>query len=435
LNLQSRQKIYLALAVLVCVVHLIVAATAKPSFALTLYGDFNPCALLVLATLAAWENLRRPVGILPLFWKLFVGGLALLLASQIYWFYFDWRRLNSVPSPVPGDSAFILANVFFLAALSLRPHSLSAGRNLRIRLLDLVLLSLWWFFLYGYFSLPWQFGRRDFAHYNPSYYILALVQHLVIILALAVLTVRNKAPWRGFYLQLLVAFAFIASGNIILSIAIDTGKYYAASFYDTPFLLAVFLFIPLSAYGPALQPRPDLRRNRELIQSVWTARFAMFGMVSLPVIGLLGLFAKNIPLDVAVFRLRLVFGAMVLLGALVYSKFNMLALELRQMVNLTRDSIENLKTVQQQVAHSEKLIALGRLAAGAAHEVSNPLTAIFGYSELLTDMPSLTAEDRASGELIRQQVHLAQSAVNSLRNTLRQNSPSSTLIGDKKTAS
>jgi two-component system, NtrC family, sensor kinase len=105
------------------------------------------------------------------------------------------------------------------------------------------------------------------------------------------------------------------------------------------------------------------------------------------------------------------------------------------MVNLTRDSIENLKTVQRQVAHSEKLIALGRLAAGAAHEVSNPLTAIFGYSELLTDMPSLTAEDRASGELIRQQVHLAQSAVNSLRNTLRQNSPSSTLIGDKKTAS
>jgi len=113
----------------------------------------------------------------------------------------------------------------------------------------------------------------------------------------------------------------------------------------------------------------------------------------------------------------------------------MLALELRQMVNLTRDSIENLKTVQQQVAHSEKLIALGRLAAGAAHEVSNPLTAIFGYSELLTDMPSLTPEDRASGELIRQQVYLAQSAVNSLRNTLRQNSPSSTLIGDKKTAS
>jgi signal transduction histidine kinase len=158
-------------------------------------------------------------------------------------------------------------------------------------------------------------------------------------------------------------------------------------------------------------------------------------MISLPLIGLLGLFAKNVPADVANFRLRLVFGAMVLLGTLVYWKFNLLALELRQLVKLTRDSIENLSAVQQQVAHSEKLIALGRLAAGAAHEVSNPLTAIFGYSELLTDMPSLAPEDRANGELIRQQVHHAQSAVNSLRNTLRQKSPSPSLVGDKKPAS
>ena len=127
----------------------------------------------------------------------------------------------------------------------------------------------------------------------------------------------------------------------------------------------------------------------------------MLGMISLPVIALLGLFARNIPAGVAMFRLRLVFGAMALLGALVYWKFNLLALELRQSVQLTRDSIENLSAVQQQVTHSEKLVALGRLAAGAAHEISNPLTAIFGYSELLTDIPTLTPEDRANGELIR----------------------------------
>jgi signal transduction histidine kinase len=434
MSLQQRQKLYLALGAVVFVAHLIVAAVAKPSFALTMYGDFTPCALLILAIASAWENFRRNLGILPLFWKLFTCGSVLLLASQFYWFYFDWRRLNSVPSPVPGDSSFILANVFFLAAFALRPHSSSAGRNLRIRLLDLVLLSLWWLLLYGYFSLPWQMGRRDFGHYNPSYYYLAFVQHLVIILALAILCVRNSAPWRWFYAQLLLAFVFIAGGNMILSVAIDTGKYYAASFYDTPFLLAMFLFIPIASYGSTLEPTVDARPNRELIQSVWTARFAMLGMVSLPVIGLLGLFAKNVPGDVSMFRLRLVFGAMILLGGLVYWKFNLLALELRQLVKLTRDSIENLNAVQQQVAHSEKLVALGRLAAGAAHEISNPLTAIFGYSELLTDIPSLTPEDRAQGELIRQQVHHAQSAVNSLRNTLRQKTPAP-LVVDKKPAS
>jgi signal transduction histidine kinase len=125
---------------------------------------------------------------------------------------------------------------------------------------------------------------------------------------------------------------------------------------------------------------------------------------------------------------------MILLGGLVYWKFNLLALELRQMVKLTRDSIENLNVVRQQVAHSEKLVALGRLAAGAAHEISNPLTAIFGYSELLTDIPSLTSEDRAQGKLIRQQVHSAQSAINSLRNMLRQNSGATAPV-DKNPAS
>jgi signal transduction histidine kinase len=430
-SLPPRQRLYLALATLIFLAHLVVATIAQPSFALTMYGDANPCALLILAILAARENFDRPVGILPLFWKLFALGLAVMLGSEGYWFYFDWRRLSFSPSPVPGDSLFLLAHVFFLSALALRPHSISAGRNLRIRFLDLVLLSLWWLLLYGYFSLPWQIGRQDFGHYNPSYYILAFSQHVVIILALAVLAVRNDAAWCRFYMQLLVVFVCIGAGNLMLSVAIDSGKYYAGSFFDTPFLFAVYLLVPIAAFATTLQPRPDGRPNRELIQSVWTARFAMLGMISLPVIALLGLFAKNIPPDVAIFRLRLVFGAMALLGALVYWKFNLLALELRQLVQLTRDSIENLSAVQQQVTHSEKLVALGRLAAGAAHEVSNPLTAIFGYSELLTDIPTLTPEDRANGQLIRRQVHDAQSAVNSLRNTLRQSS-SPTLVGVEK---
>jgi signal transduction histidine kinase len=433
-SLPPRQKVYLILAGLIFLVHLLVAAIGKPCFALTMYGDANSCALVMMAILAARENFHHPVGILPLFWKLFALGLTVMFASEAYWFYFDWRRLNSTPSPVPGDSLFLLAHVFFLSALALRPHSVSAGRNLRIRVLDLVLLSVWWLLLYGYFSLPWQIGRQDFPHYNPSYYILALSQHVVIVLALAVLAIRNANSWRHFYLQLLLAFVCIGSGNFLLSTAIDSGKYYAGSYYDTPFLFALFLLVLIAAFAPALQPRPDSRSNRELIQSVWTARFAMLGMISLPVIALLGIFAKSIPADVATFRLRVVFGAMVLLGALVYWKFNLLALELRQLVKLTGDSIENLNAVRQQVTHSEKLVALGRLAAGAAHEISNPLTAIFGYSELLTDMPSLTPEDRVNGQLIRQQVHQAQSAVYSLRNTLRQTS-SGAVIVEKKPAS
>jgi signal transduction histidine kinase len=427
-----RQQLYLVIATITFLFHLCVAAVAKPSFLLTMYGDASPCILLILGVLAARENFRRHLGILPLFWKLFACGLNLMLLSQIYWFYFDWRRLSASPSPIPGDTLFLLSNVFFLSALALRPHSSSAGRNLQIRVLDLILLSLWWLALYGYFSLPWQVGRQDFSHYNPSYYTLAFVEHLVIIIALALLSFRNAAPWRGFYLRLCVAFILVAGGNLLLSIAADSGLYYSGSFYDTPFLLAVYLFVFLAASGPALEPRPDSRPNRELAQSVWTARFAMLGILSLPTVALLGLYQNYIPADVATFRLRVVFVAMFVLGALVYWKFNLLAHELRRLVKLTADSIENLNAVQQQVTHSEKLVALGRLAAGAAHEISNPLTAIFGYSELLTDVPSLTPEDRVHAQLIQKQVHHAQAAVTSLRNTLRQQPSANSLVIDKK---
>jgi signal transduction histidine kinase len=117
--------------------------------------------------------------------------------------------------------------------------------------------------------------------------------------------------------------------------------------------------------------------------------------------------------------LRLVFAAMLLLSGLVFCKLMLLAKELSHLVRLSEASLENLRAVQAQVTHSQKLAALGRLAAGATHEVSNPLTAILGYSELLTDIPSLSPSDRESAQVIQKQVHRAQAAVNSLRNSLR----------------
>lgn len=427
-----RQKLYCVVATVVLVAQIAVAALAKPSFPLTVFGDFVPCLLLILAILAACENLRRDAGVVPVFWKLFVSGMALFLSSQIYWFVYDWRGTLLGPTPITGDTLFLLAHIFFIAALALRPHSAAAGHNLRIRLLDLIILSLWWLSLYAYFSLPWQLGIQDLSEYTPSYYLLALIQHLVIILALAVLFLKSSGAWRVFYRFLFIAFGLLAAGNLLLNFAIDTEKYYAGSLYDTPFVIAIYLFTPIAALGSTLQPMPDSTPNRELHHGVWTARLAMLGILSLPVIGFVGLYQQNLPPAVTAFRLRLVFGAMLGLGALLYWKFNQLARQLRHQVQLTRESIENLNAVQEQVNHSEKLAALGRLAAGAAHEISNPLTAIFGYSELLTDIPSLAPEDRGNAQLIQQQVHRAQDAVNSLRNSLRQSSTANSVLIDKK---
>src|SRR5215469_9958993 len=108
MNLHSRQKMLMVLALCVLGVHLAVAAIARASFALMIFSDAFPCATLVIAILAATHNSRRKVGILPLFWKLMTAGLFMMLASQIFWFYYDYKRQVSTPSPVVGDSLFLL---------------------------------------------------------------------------------------------------------------------------------------------------------------------------------------------------------------------------------------------------------------------------------------------------------------------------------------
>jgi hypothetical protein len=419
MTLSPRHKLLLGLASAVFVLHLLTAATLKPSFAMTMFGDALPCVLLIISILAARENFSLRRGLLPLFWKLMAAGFIQLLLSQTYWFYYDSAKRYSAPSPVLGDVLFILAHVFFLSALVLRPHSSSAGSNFTLRHLDFTLLTLWWLALYAYFALPWQMVIQDFTRYNPASYTLEFVQHLAIILGLLVLCYREAGRWRIFYACYACAFALIAAANLMLNMAINRGIYYSGGFFDTPFHLSLLLFTAIACLGPSLQPGEDKTPDREIQQSLWTSRIAMVAILTLPLIALLGASETNVPTNVAVFRLYVVFGSLLLLSALVFRKLTLLTRELARLVRLSQASLENLKAVQAQAAHAEKLAALGRLAAGATHEISNPLTAILGYSEILTDFPALSAPDRLSAQIIQQQVRHAQAAVTGLRDSLR----------------
>ncbi len=47
--------------------------------------------------------------------------------------------------------------------------------------------------------------------------------------------------------------------------------------------------------------------------------------------------------------------------------------------------ITQLKTVQEQLTHAQKMESVGRLAAGVAHEINTPLGIILGYAQLLME--------------------------------------------------
>ncbi len=67
-----------------------------------------------------------------------------------------------------------------------------------------------------------------------------------------------------------------------------------------------------------------------------------------------------------------------------------------------------LRTTQQQLIHGEKLASVGRLAAGVAHEIGNPLSAILGLIELLRSS-ELDAEQSAE---FLQRVHRETERIN-----------------------
>ncbi len=99
------------------------------------------------------------------------------------------------------------------------------------------------------------------------------------------------------------------------------------------------------------------------------------------------------------------------------------AIEKSLLLEETQKAYEHLRRTQEQLLQSAKMAAVGQLISGVAHELNNPLTAILGYSQLLSSGEPTSPQAAAYVEKIYRQAQRTQRIVQNLLSFARQQKP------------
>ena len=403
---------------------------------LNTFGNLMQCLVPLLANAGLLLNAGTPHWRRNLFWMLIAMSCTLWMIGQFQWTYHEVYLHKPLPDLNPGDIVFFLRGIPMMAALALRPHRRRGEIRLRFGYLDLVLLFTWWTFLYAFAVLPWIYASPMVAQYNYNYNLLANIQNMVIVGGLASLWLTSSGVWRIVYANLFGGATLYLLTSLVINVAIAGGRYYTGSLYDLP-LLSHFLWLALAgviAYqnrsksdAPsenAYDSDPDSTSE----ENVWPARLAMAAVISLPVFAIYTLRFSHDDPEVRDFRLMATLIASVPLALLIFLRTHLADRDRSRLLAKSEQSIENLKRLQAQIVQSEKLVSLGQLAAGAAHEINNPLAAILGFSDLLADDPTVPEKARITASKIRDQARRTKTLVGNLLSFARQVPAERTLL-------
>ena len=408
----------------------------RGSDSLTAFGNIVQCVVPLFANAGLLLNAGTPHWRRNIFWMLLAMSCTLWMIGQFEWTYYEVYLHRPLPEMYPGDILFFLRGIPMMAAIALRPHRKRGEIQLRFGYLDFVLLLIWWTFLYVFVVLPWLYAAPSLGQYNHTFNLVTNIQNMVIVVGWAILWLQSSGAWRIVYANLFGTSTVYMFSSLTINVAIDSHKYYTGSLYDLQ-LLSTFLWFALAGViahqnqdrldAPsenAYDSDPDSTSE----ESVWPARLAMAAVISLPLFAIYTLRFSQDDAQVRDFRLMATLLASVPLALLIFVRTHLADRDRSRLLAQSEQSIENLKRLQAQIVQSEKLVSLGQLAAGAAHEINNPLAAILGFSDLLADDPAIPEKARTTASKIRDQARRTKTLVGNLLSFARQVPAERTLL-------
>jgi signal transduction histidine kinase len=400
-------------------------------------GNLVQCTVPLLANAGLLLNAGTPYWRRNIFWMLIALSCTLWMIGQFQWTYYEVYLHKPLPGLYPGDILFFLRGIPIMAALALQPHRKRGELHARLGYLDFGLLLTWWTFLYVFFVLPWLYATPSLANYNHNFNLVTNIQNAIIVMGLIFLWVRSKGAWKTVYFHLLGASIVYMLIALVIDVRNDIGDYYTGSLYDLPLISSFFWFAlaGLIAYlnraqldAAPTEEDSDSREGSERNVHAWSSRMAMAAVISLPILALYSLHFDRGEQVVRDFRLITTMVAALPLAGLIFVRGHFAEADRARLLVRSEQALENLKRLQAQMVQTEKLVSLGQLAAGAAHEINNPLAAILGFSDLLADDETLPTKARSTASKIREQARRTKTLVGNLLSFARQVPAERTLL-------
>jgi signal transduction histidine kinase len=409
-------------------VYALVPRLLPRGYALTVWGDGSAMLLMLLVIAVYLRNAIRGRGPIRGFWFLLTVASLLWSINQAAWFWWEVVLRKPMPEPFLGDPILFLHVVPFMAAAILLPHLTEANRKLYFGTLNTLTLLSWWVFVYVFVVFPHEFVIVDLKLYNTSFDLLFMIECLLVAVALVPAALSARGRWRQVYFHFGGAMGVYAVGSTALNMAVSKNYYYTGSLFDVPYAVSLAWAAWTGIIGRDLkeEPAPPGPWTEAWIR--YSPRLAMVLVMSVPAFGLWTLLFDKSPVTIRVFRTAVTMIATITLGVWVFSKQHLIDIALRRLVREKEDSYEQLARLQGDLVQKEKMAAIGQLAAGAAHEINNPLAAIMGYAEMLSFSPDAGENVRSIAEKIRQQGQRTKALVADLLSFAQQSPVQRTLI-------